>query len=122
MKKVDSVIRNIDIKQQKFRQVLAKQKRLFEIWFFFYRRENDLINQKIRTIRVLDELIFFSIDDDEAEFFENSAELFLNQIPELNNIVFFLILDGFDFSSIPNFFFLQYTENDKPLPQGVFIY
>ena len=40
---------------------------------------------------------FFSIDDDEAELLENSAKLFFNQIPELNNIDFFQILDGFDF-------------------------
>ena len=37
-------MQNIDVKQQKFQQILAKQKRLFEIWSFFDRRENDLIN------------------------------------------------------------------------------
>ena len=61
-----------------------KQKRLFEIWFFFYRRENDLINQEIRTIRVLDEL--------KKNLLMMTAEIFFNQIPELN-IEFFQILD-----------------------------
>ena len=74
---------------------------MFEIWSYFDRRGNDLINQKIRTVRALDELDFFSIDDDEAEPTENSAEMFFNQISELNNVDFFQILDGFDFLSIP---------------------
>ena len=34
MKEMESAVRNINIKQQKFQQVLFKQKRLFEIWFF----------------------------------------------------------------------------------------
>ena len=63
-----------------------------------------MINQKIRTIRVLDELIFFSIDNNETEPFEGSAELFFNQILELNKIDFFQILNEFDFLSTPNFF------------------
>ena len=79
---------------------------MFEIWgFFFYYRENDLINQKIGTIRVLDELDFFSIDDDETELVGKFANIFFNQNPELNNIDFSQILDGFDFSSIPISFF-----------------
>ena len=61
MKKVESVIQNINIKQQKFQQILAKPKRLSEIWSFFDRLENGLINQKIRTVRALDELIFFPL-------------------------------------------------------------
>ena len=103
MKEVESVVETIGVRQQEFHQMLAKQKRLFEIWGFFDRREDDLINQKIRTIRVLDELDFFSIDDDQAEFFENFTEMFFSQIPELNIIDFFQILEGFDFSSIPIF-------------------
>ena len=75
---------------------------------FFYCRENDLINQKIRTIRALDELIFFSIDDDEAELLENFAKMFFNQISELNNIDFSQILDSFEFSSIPIFLFATF--------------
>ena len=89
--------------------------------FFLNRRENDLINQKIRTIRALHELNFFSIDDNETEFFEGFAEMFFNQIPELNNLDFFQILDGFDFSSTPSFF-LQHSKNNKPLPQNVLVY
>ena len=72
-----------------------------EIWFSFDRRENDFINQEIRTVRVLYELIFFPIYNDEAEPTEGSAEMFFNQIPELNNVAFFQILNGFDFLSIP---------------------
>ena len=101
IKRVKFVVQNIDIKQQKFQQVLAKQKRLSEIWVFFDRRKNDLINQKIRTIRALDKLLFFSIDNDEAEPTEGFAEMFFNYIPELNNVDFSQILNGYDFSSIP---------------------
>ena len=35
MEKVESTVKYIGLKQQKFQQTLAKQKRLFEIWFFF---------------------------------------------------------------------------------------
>ena len=100
MKKVESVIQNINIKQQKFQQILAKQKRLSEIWFFFYPRENDLINQKIRTVRVLDKLIFFPLMITKQNPPKVLQKCF-NQIPELNNVDFFQILDGFDFLSIP---------------------
>ena len=34
MKEVESVVKNINIKQQELQQILTKQKRLFEIWFF----------------------------------------------------------------------------------------
>ena len=98
---MESVVQNINIKQQELQQILAKQKRLSEIWSFFDHRENDLINQKIRTARALDELNLFSIDDDEIKPVEGSAEMFFNQIPKLNNVDFSQILDGFDFSSIP---------------------
>ena len=57
MKEVESVVKIIGVKQQELQQMLAKQKLLFD--FFFDRREDDLINQKIRTIRVLDDLNFF---------------------------------------------------------------
>ena len=76
MKEVESAVKNIGVKQREFQQMLAKQKRVRNLIFFF-RREDDLINQEIRTIRALDELDFFSIDDDEAELFEGSAEMFL---------------------------------------------
>ena len=46
---------------------------------FFYHRENDLLNQKIRTIRVLDEFFFFY--DVEAELFDNFAKISINDYP-----------------------------------------
>ena len=74
-----------------------------EIWYSLDRREDDLINQETRTIRALDELDLFSIDDDEAEPFEGSAEMSFSQIPELNNVDSSQILDECDFPSIPIF-------------------
>ena len=100
-KKMELAAQHIGVKNRKFQQTVAKQKRLREIWFFFDHRENDLLNQKIRTIRVLDEFDFFSIDDNETEFFESSAEISINDYPELFDFDFFQFLEGFDFSSIP---------------------
>ena len=54
-KKMESVAQHIGLKYREFRQILAKQKRLRDIWGFFDRRENDLLKQKIRTIRALHE-------------------------------------------------------------------
>ena len=82
-KKMELAVQHIGLKHREFQQAVAKQKRLREIWFFFYHRENDLLNQEIRTIRILDELDPFSIDDVETELFENSAELSINDYPEL---------------------------------------
>ena len=79
----------------------TKQKRLREIWFFFDHRENYLLNQKIRIIGALDELDLFSIDDDETKKFENSAEIPINDYPELFDFDFFQFLKKIDFSSIP---------------------
>ena len=92
---------DIGLKHQNLKRVLAKQKRLRDIWASFDRRENDLLNQEIRTIRVLDELNFFSIDDNGAEFFESSAEISINDYPELFDFDFSQFLESFDFSSIP---------------------
>ena len=89
------------VKTSKLRQVLAKQKRLRDIWGFFDRRENDLLKQKIRIIRALDEINPFFIDGDAAEPFDNFAEISINQIPELFDFDYSQIFDGFDFSSIP---------------------
>ena len=77
-KKMESVVQHIGLKHREFRQVFAKQKRLRDIWGFFDRRENDLLKQKIRIIRALDEINLFSIDDDVAEFFDGSAEISIN--------------------------------------------
>ena len=62
-----------------------------------------MLNQEIRTIRVLDEFDFLSIDDNEIEFFENSAGISVNDYPGLFDFDFSQLLEGFDFSSIPIF-------------------
>ena len=100
-KKMEFAIQHIGVKNRELQQAVAKQKRLREIWFSFDHRENDLLNQEIRTIRALDELNFFSIDDNEAEPFEGSAEISINDYPELFDFDFSQFLEGFDFSSIP---------------------
>ena len=93
---------DIGLKHQNLKRVFAKQKRLRNIWVFFDRREKNLLSQKIRTIRALNVLDFFSIDDDvETEFFENSAKISINDYPELFDFDFSQFLKGFDFSSIP---------------------
>ena len=102
-KKMESAVQHIGLKYQKLRQTFAKQKRLRDIWVFFYRRENDLLSQKLRIIRALNEINLFSIDDDGVEFFENSAELSFNQEPAMSDFDYFPIFEGFDFSSIPIF-------------------
>ena len=114
MNEVESVVKNINVKQRELQQVLVKQKRLSEIWFSFDRREDDLINQEIRTIRALDELNFFSIDNDETELFECFAEISFSLIPELFDFDYSQIFDGFDFSSIP-IFPLQHSKGNGPL-------
>ena len=100
-KKMESAVQHIGLKHQKFRQVFAKQKRLRNIWVSLDRREDDLLNQKFRTIRALNEINPFSIDDDGVELFESSAELSFNQTPVISNFDYFQIFEGFDFSSIP---------------------
>ena len=100
-KKMELAVQYIGVKNRELQQAVAKQKRLREIWFSFDHRENDLLNQEIRTIRVLDELNFFFIDDNEAELFESSAEISINDYPELLDFDFSQFLEGFDFSSIP---------------------
>ena len=100
-KKLELAAQHIGVKNREFQQAVAKQKRLREIWFSFDHRENDLLNQKIRTIRALDEFDLFSIDDNEAELFESSAEISINDYPELLDFDFSQFLEGFDFSSIP---------------------
>ena len=107
-KKMESVAQHIGVKYREFRQVFVKQKRLRDIWDFFDRRENDLLKQKIRIFRALNEIIIISIDDDGVKFFDGSAEISFNQNPEMCNIDFFQILEGFDFSSIPIDFFATF--------------
>ena len=101
LKKMELAAQHIGAKNRELQQAVAKQKRLWEIWSSFDYRKNDLLNQEIRTIRVLDELDLFSIDDDETEPFGNSAEISINDYPELFDFDFSQFLKGFDFSSIP---------------------
>ena len=100
-KEMELAVQHIGVKNRELQQAVAKQKRLREIWFSFDHRENDLLIQEIRTIRALDELDLFSINDNEAEFFESSAKISINDYPELLDFDFFQFLEGFDFSSIP---------------------
>ena len=100
-KKMELAVQHIRLKTREFQQAVAKQKRLREIWSSFDYRENDLLNQEIRIIRALDELNLFSIDDNEAELFENFAKISINDYPELLNFDFSQFLKRFDFSSIP---------------------
>ena len=100
-KKMEFAAQHIGVKNRELQQAVAKQKRLREIWFSFDHRENDLLNQEIRTIRALDELNLFSIDDNETEPFEGSAEISINDYPELLDFDFSQFLKRFDFSSIP---------------------
>ena len=81
------------------------------IWVSFDRREKNLLNQKIRTIRALNVLDFFSIDNDvETEPFEGSAEMSINDYPGLFDFDFSQFLKGFDFSSIPIFVFTTFQK------------
>ena len=100
-KKVGSAVQHVKLKTRKFQQALAKQKRLREIWFFFYHRENDLLNQETHTIRALNELIVFPIDDNGTEPFDGFAKISINDYPELFDFDFSRFLKGFDYSSIP---------------------
>ena len=100
----------VDVKQQKFaiffdtkhkelQQILAKRKRFSDIWVFFDRRENDLLNQEIRTLRVLDEIDFpAGVNESEPA---GSEKVSINDYPELFDFDFSQFLKGFDFSSIP---------------------
>ena len=92
---------DIGSKHQNLKRVFAKQKRLRDTWVSFDRREKDLLSQEIRTIRALNALDLFSIDDVEAEPFEGSAEMSINDYPGLLDFDFSQLLEGFDFSSIP---------------------
>ena len=69
-----------------------------------------MLNQEIRTIRVLDELDFFSIDDNETEPFGGSAKMSFNDYPELFDFDFSQFLESFDFSSIPIFVFATFQK------------
>ena len=99
-KKVESAVQHIGLKTGNSNRPLRNKNACGKSGFF-YHRENDLLNQEIRTIRVLDELIFFSIDDDETIFFDGFAKMSINNYLELIGFDFFQFLKKFDFSSIP---------------------
>ena len=107
-KEMESVTQHIGLRHRELRKIFAKQKRLRDIWGFFDRRENDLLKQKIRIIRALNEINLFFIDDDGAEPFDGFTEIFINQIPELYDFDFSQTLKRFDFSSIPIFPFAAF--------------
>ena len=117
-KKMEFAAQHIKVKNREFQQAVAKQKRLREIWSSFDHRENDLLNQEIRTIRVLDELIFFSIDDNEAELFENSAKI---SIMIIRNCLISISLSFWKVLIFHRYPFrpLRHSKNNGPLLQGV---
>ena len=46
-KKMELAAQHIGAKNREFQQIVAKQKRLREIWFSFDHRENDLLSQDV---------------------------------------------------------------------------
>ena len=86
-------------KHKKLQHTFAKRKRFSDIWVFFDRRENDFLNQEIRTLRALDEIDFLAgLNESEPGGFE---EMSINDCPELLDFDFSQFLEKFDFSSIP---------------------
>ena len=120
----------VDVKQQEFaiffdtkhkelQQTFAKRKRFSDIWGFFYWHENDLLNQEIRTFRILDEIdLPAGLNESVPSGFEKVS---INNYPELLDFDFSQFLKKFDFSSIP-IPPLQHSKNNEPLLQGVFIF
>ena len=49
---------NFDSEHKELLQTFAKRKRFFDIWGFFDRRKNDLLNQEIRIFRIFHEFDF----------------------------------------------------------------
>ena len=76
--------------------------------FFFYRRENDLLNQEIRIFRTLDEIdLFAELNESNLVGFEKVS---INDFSELLDFDFFQFLEKFDFSSIPIFSFTTFQK------------
>ena len=106
----EAAVEDVDMKQQEFAKILdskhkklqqafAKWKRFPDIWAFFDRRENDLLNQEIRFFRAFDEIDFFAeLNESEPV---GSEKISINNYPELLDFDFSQFLKGFDFSSIP---------------------
>ena len=92
-------VKALDSKHKELQQAFAKRKRFSDIWVSFDWRENDLLNQEIRTLRTLDEI------DPPAGVNESepvgSEEVSISDYPELFDFDFFQFLKGFEFSSTP---------------------
>ena len=108
--KLEISMQIVDVKQQKFaiffntkhkklQQAFAKRKRFSDIWVSFDRRENDFLSQKIRTLRILDEIdLPVGVNESEPA---GSEKMSINDYPELLDFDFSQFLEKFDFSSIP---------------------
>ena len=108
-----------DVKQQKFvkffdtkykelQQAFAKRKRFSNIWISFDKRENNFLNQKIRTFQALDEIdLFAGLNESKPA---GSEEVSINGYPELFDFDFSQFLERFDFSSIPIFAFTTFQK------------
>ena len=109
----EASVKNVDVKQENWgffvkffdpkhkelQQAFAKRKRFSDIWVSLDRRENDFLNQEIRTFRTLDEIDpFAGLNESEPV---GSEEISINDYPELFNFDFSQFLEGFDFSSTP---------------------
>ena len=68
-------------KHKKFQQAFVKRKRFSDVWVSFDRRENDFLNQKIRILRILDEIDFLVrlIESEPVD----SEKISINDYPEL---------------------------------------
>ena len=94
-----SFAKNFDSKHKELQQAFAKRKRFSDIWASLDRRENDLLSQEIRTLRILDEIDpFAGLNESEPV---GSEETSINDYPELFDFDFFQFLKSFDFSSPP---------------------
>ena len=101
-------VKVFDSKYKKFQQAFAKRKRFSDIWVSFDRRENDLLNQEIRTFRILDEIdLPAGLNESVPSGFEKVS---INNYPELLDFDFSQFLKKFDFSSIPIFAFTTFQK------------
>ena len=117
-KRMESVVQHIGLKHREFRQVFVKQKRLRDIWGFFYRREKDLLKHKIRIFRAQDN--FVSIDDDGVKYLMALQKYFLIKLRNCITSTFFKFWKSLIFYRY-SFIFLRHFLGDGPLSQNAFI-
>ena len=127
---LEASVQVVDVKQQKFaiffdtkhkelQQAFAKRKRFSDIWVSFDRRENDFLNQEIRTLRILDEIDpLAGLNESEPVGFEKVS---INDYPGLLDFDFFQFLKSLIFRRYP-FLPLQHSKNNGPLLQGVLFF